>query len=169
LIVTDQLGFIGSTTTLSCVGSEITSDSAFVFKKDGTVIYSSDCDVANHLKYIATVKPGQIQLQIKNTAVTDEGVYTCMVNFIKVTYALEVEGKCALCIHLYKISFKRLPSCSECFNCFVRHLGNFVNASHNWYTVSPLPNNGDTSHCISDFHNSNLFSELLGTHCTLVE
>jgi len=22
---------------------------------------------------------------------------------------------------------------------FVRHLGTFVNASHNWYTVSPLP------------------------------
>ena len=31
---------------------------------------------------------------------------------------------------------KWLPSCSECFNVFVRHLGTFVNASHNWYTVS---------------------------------
>ena len=33
----------------------------------------------------------------------------------------------------YKISFKKegLPSCSESFNCFVRHLGTFVNASHN--------------------------------------
>jgi len=42
---------------------------------------------------------------------------------------------------LNKISFKKegLPSCSKCFNCFVRHLGTFVNASHNWYTVSPLP------------------------------
>jgi len=30
---------------------------------------------------------------------------------------------------------KGLPSCSECFNVFVRHLGTFVNASHNWYTV----------------------------------
>jgi len=40
-----------------------------------------------------------------------------------------------------KISFKKegLPSCSECFNFFVRHLGTFVNASHNWYTIRPLP------------------------------
>jgi len=37
-----------------------------------------------------------------------------------------------------KISFKKegLPSCNECFNLFVRHLGTFVNASHDWYTVS---------------------------------
>jgi len=50
---------------------------------------------------------------------------------------------------------------------FVRHLGTFVNASHNWYTVSPLPKIDDASHCSSDFHNSNLFSEHLGTHCML--
>ena len=39
-----------------------------------------------------------------------------------------------------KISFKKegLPSCSECFYCFVRHLGTFVNDSHNWYTVSRI-------------------------------
>ena len=37
-----------------------------------------------------------------------------------------------------KISFKKegLPSCSESFNCFVRHFGTFVNASHNWYVYS---------------------------------
>ena len=42
---------------------------------------------------------------------------------------------------LYEIYFKKegLPSCSECFNFDVRHLGTFVNSSHNWYTVSPLP------------------------------
>ena len=40
-----------------------------------------------------------------------------------------------------KISFKKegLPSCSDCFILCVRHLGTFVNASHNWYTVSSLP------------------------------
>jgi len=40
-----------------------------------------------------------------------------------------------------KISFKKeeLPNCSVCFNFCVRHLGTFVNASHNCYTVSPLP------------------------------
>jgi len=40
-----------------------------------------------------------------------------------------------------KISFKEegSPRSSECFNFFVRHLGTFVNASHNWYgTVQML-------------------------------
>ena len=46
---------------------------------------------------------------------------------------------------------------------FVRHLGTFVNASHNWHRVSSLPKIDDTSHCSSDFHNSSLFSEHLGT------
>jgi len=96
LIVTDQFGVIGSTTTLLCVGSEITSESTFVFKKDGTVIYSSYCDVTNPLKYVTTVNPGQKQLKINNTAVNDEGVYSCMVNFLKLTYTLQVKGKCDL-------------------------------------------------------------------------
>jgi len=96
LIVTDQFGVIGSTATLLCVGSEITSESAFLFKKDGTVIYSSYCNVTNPLKYVATVKPGQIQLQVKHTTITDEGLYSCEANILKVTYPLQVEGKCDL-------------------------------------------------------------------------
>ena len=47
-------------------------------------------------------------------------------------------------INTDKISFKKegLPSWSECFNCFVRHLGTFVNDGHNWYTVSTSGSRG---------------------------
>jgi len=89
-----QYGVIGSTTSLTCAGSDITSNNAFVFGKDGTVFYSSNGGVTNPLKYKATVTTGQIKLQIKNTAITDEGLYSCTVNFRESTYLLQVDGKC---------------------------------------------------------------------------
>jgi len=89
-----QYGLISSTTFLSCAESEITWGSTFMFAKDGQPIITNFGELDAIGKYIAILRNGEIQLQIKETSVSDEGSYTCNLGFYTTeSYFLQVEGR----------------------------------------------------------------------------
>jgi len=89
-------GIISSTTSLTVAEPGINQTTAYAFSKDGlNYVLSNARERGSKNKYSATVSSGQIQLHIHNTALYDEGTYSCSVGPTGdvAFYSLYVEGK----------------------------------------------------------------------------
>ena len=90
----EQYGTLGQDTSLTCEEVTITpATTYFDFKKDKRSFILHG-DITQPTKYIVTINDGSIVLIIKNTSTSDEGNYTCSIDFVPVSspYNLKVEG-----------------------------------------------------------------------------
>ena len=90
----EQYGTLGQDTLLTCEEDTIThATTDFTFKKYGKSFILNGY-VTDPTKYNVTVNVGNIVLIIKHTSTSDEGEYTCSIDFIpeSPSYELKVEG-----------------------------------------------------------------------------
>jgi len=90
----EKYGTLWQDSSLTCKEVTIThAPTHFTFKKNG-IAFIIDGQVTRQTKYNVTINVGSIELIIKNTSTSDEGEYTCSIDFVDESppYKLEVEG-----------------------------------------------------------------------------
>jgi len=92
----EKYGTLGQDTSLTCDDVTITNaTTGFTFKQneDSFILHGG---VVKPTKHKVTINNGSIVLIIKNTSTSDEGNYTCFIDFNQASspYNLQVEGKC---------------------------------------------------------------------------
>jgi len=94
----ETYGTLGQDTSLTCEEVTITyATKDFTFKKNGRSFILNG-KITQPTKYIVTINVGSIVLIIKKTATSDEGSYTCSIDYIEeaAPYDLKVEGWCLI-------------------------------------------------------------------------
>jgi len=92
----EKYGTLGQDTSLTCEQNNNThATTDFTFKKNGNSFILHGV-VVKPTRYNVTINTGSIVLIIKNTSTSDEGEYTCLIDFLQESrpYNLQVEGKC---------------------------------------------------------------------------
>lgn len=74
-----EIALFSTSARLICAEPTLTTGEAFTFDRGNTPIYTDT--YTDTSKYVATVTPGQVEFEIKNIAVGDEGNYICNANF----------------------------------------------------------------------------------------
>jgi len=79
----EKYGKLWQYTSLTCDDVTITNATrVFTFKQNGAALVI-DGKVFQPTKYIVTINVGSIVLIIKNTSTSDEGEYTCSIDFVE--------------------------------------------------------------------------------------